>query len=233
MVELLLSNFSYVGLAALLVLCGVGLPLPEEAPVVLAGVLSADGTLNPILAFVACLAGAVAGDSVMYAIGRYFGRGVVKDHPRLAGFLTPQRERQIEGMIQRHGVKALFLARFMVGVRSAVYLTAGILHVPYRIFLLLDAICASIVIGVSFGLGYVFGEQIQAWIRKGEVLITGIVLGSIVLVACAYYYGKRRQANLPDPRLPIEEEVDDAPPAPSTLAPSEASVNQPVEAGTP
>lgn len=219
MIDLLLEHFSYFGLAALLILCGAGLPLPEEAPVVLAGVLAADGTLNPWLAFIACLVGAVGGDSVMYAIGRYFGRGVLKEHPRLAGFLTPQRERQIEGMIQRHGVKALFLARFMIGVRSAVYLTAGIVRVPYRIFLVLDAACATIVIGVAYGLGYAFGDQIQAWIRRGEVVITGIVLGSVVIVGCAYYYGKKRQAALPDPRLPIEEDdSDDDPPSPAATS---------------
>ena len=49
------------------------------------------------------------------------------------------------------------MARFLVGLRSPFYLTAGILRVKYRWFLFADFLCASVVIGGFFGLAYLFG----------------------------------------------------------------------------
>ena len=65
---------AYAGIILLLILTGAGLPVPEELPVFVAGVLSRHGTLQWGLAYASCLIGALCGDCVMYGIGRYFGR---------------------------------------------------------------------------------------------------------------------------------------------------------------
>jgi membrane protein DedA with SNARE-associated domain len=180
------------------VLSGFGLPIPEEVPVVMAGILSANGTLDPRLAFAACIVGAIAGDCLMYGVGYKFGRSVIMEHPRITGFLTPERERQIEATIMRHGVKALFLARFMVGVRSPVYLTAGILRVPFRRFLLADTFCAIAVVSVFFGLSYKFGDRITNLIRDSQIALTALVAVAAVAVSLWWFVRRRRKlaANL-------------------------------------
>ncbi|MFM8706543.1 MAG: DedA family protein, partial [Planctomycetia bacterium] len=167
-----------------LTLTGVGLPVPEEVPIVAAGVASRAGALHWYYALPACLVGAILGDSLMYAIGRLFGARILKEHPWWSGFLTPERERTIENLLRKHGIKAFFVARFLVGLRSPFYLTAGILKVKYRWFLLADFICASIVIGGFFGLAYLFGERITSLIQATERGFTAIAL-SVALVGLA------------------------------------------------
>src|SRR3954468_6410974 len=122
-----LLNGSYVGIALALILTGCGLPLPEEVPIVAAGVLAANGQLIWQLALASCIFGAIAGDSAMYFLGRHFGRNLIKDHAWWVGFMTPQREQRMEHMIKRHGIKMLFGARFLPGLRMPVYIASGIL----------------------------------------------------------------------------------------------------------
>ena len=173
MTDLFLSHGSYLGLIAILVLTGTGLPIPEEVPVIAAGVLSAHGQLEPWLAFFSCLIGALGGDCAMYWIGRHFGRNVVREHRWWAHFVKPEREAQLERTLKDHDIKVFFVARFLVGIRSPVYLAAGVLRMPFRRFIIIDLFCATTVIGVVFGLSYYFGAPILRWIRNTEYILSG------------------------------------------------------------
>ena len=218
MTEFILAHGSYLAIIFVLILTGTGLPIPEEVPIVAAGILSAHGQLHPWLAFAACLFGALAGDCVMYWIGFHFGRSVVREHPRWAHFVKPEREAQIEQMLQQHGLKVFFLARFLVGLRSPVYLSAGILRVPFRRFLLIDLFCATTVIGTFFGLSYVYGPTIAKWIRGAEITLTGVVL--VAMAGVGIYFWRRHRRGLAEKpaseehrpeaevELPVPEEAD-------------------------
>jgi membrane protein DedA with SNARE-associated domain len=187
------SEGSYLGIVLFLALTGVGLPIPEEVAIVTAGIAAKTGSLHWPRALAACLVGAVLGDSIMYAIGRYFGATVLREHPWWSGFLTPERERTIERLIQKHGIKAFFVARFLVGLRSPFYLTAGILRVKYRWFLLMDLVCASVVIGLFFGLGYLFGDRVTSVIQSAERGLTGVVLLVATVVAVIAFFSFRQR----------------------------------------
>jgi membrane protein DedA with SNARE-associated domain len=184
-----LANGSYFVFFFFLAWTGAGLPIPEEVFIVCAGVLSAKGQLTWSIAFVTCLAGALVGDCIMYYIGYHFGRGVLHGHRWWSRLITPERELRIEEIFQKHGLKAFFLARFLIGVRSGIYITAGILQLSFRRFFFTDLICASIVVGTVFGLGYLFGTQVEDWIKLGEILLTIVVT---LLVAAAGIYLWRR-----------------------------------------
>jgi hypothetical protein len=134
----------------------------------------------------------------MYFIGRSFGAAVLRNHPWWSGFLTEERERTIEKLIKEHGIKAFFVARFLVGLRSPFYLTAGILKVPYRWFLLADAICATVVIGGFFGLSYAFGDSIALMIRSAEKWLTVAAVAATVLAVAAFFWFRRRRLRLLD-----------------------------------
>src|SRR5262245_50692102 len=151
------------------------------------------GKLNPWLAFLACVVGALAGDAVIYFIGYHFGYSLVTRHPRFAHLLHAEREAKIEEMIRRHGLKVFFLSRFMVGIRAPVYLTAGILRMSFRRFVLIDAFCATAVVGLFFGLSYAYGDHVTALfrlIRRSEIGLTVVV--SIAIVAALCYFGVRQ-----------------------------------------
>jgi len=195
MLDFLFVHGSYLGIILFLTLIGCGLPIPEEVPIITAGVLSSSGQLDPRLAFLACLIGAVMGDSVMYAIGHHFGHKLVRIHPRLAQLVHAEEEEKFEYLIKRHGLKVLFVARFLVGVRSPVYLSAGVLRVGYLRFLVMDLLCASVVIGLFFGLSYAYGHHVVQWVRQAELWLTIVVLLAIAIVAGSFYWRGRKRVN--------------------------------------
>jgi membrane protein DedA with SNARE-associated domain len=202
MIDFLVEHVSYAGIMLALILTGTGLPIPEEVIVIIAGVGASQGALKSAwLAYASCLAGALLGDLVTYGIGHHFGRNVLREHPRVVRFLTPAREAQIEEMIRRHGLKVFFIARFMVGLRSPVYLTAGILRVPFRRFIIADTFCATTVISLFFFLSYRFAPQVEGWwewIRHAELAFTLAIVAAVIGVVAFFYVRHRRYlANLP------------------------------------
>jgi membrane protein DedA with SNARE-associated domain len=194
-----IQSWSYFGIIAFLVLTGCGLPIPEEVPIIAAGVLSKQ-TLNPWLALASCFIGAVLGDMVMYGIGRKFGRRLLANHGYFSSLLSPEREREIEDHFSRHGMKVLFTARFLVGIRSPIYITAGILKVPFKRFVIADMFCAAMVIPLFFGVSYLFSDHVQAlwnWLRTAELAVTvTIVVGAIAAYFIVRYVRKRRAARV-------------------------------------
>ena len=189
MLDYLLMPGSYLAIILVLALGGAGFPMPEEVPVITGGILAANGTLDPLLAFLACLFGAVVGDCVMYWVGYHFGRGLLCEHRWWARLVTPEREAKIEAKFRRHGFKVFFVSRFLVGFRSPVYLTAGILRVSFRRFFVIDLICASSVVGTFFGVTYFFGQHIAQWVCNFAAALTAVV---VVAMACAAIFLWRR-----------------------------------------
>jgi membrane protein DedA with SNARE-associated domain len=189
----LLHPGSYFGIFVLMVLTGCGLPVPEEVFIIGAGVLSAQGELKTELAFAACLAGALVGDAVMYAIGRRFGHNLIWVHPKFAKFVGAEREEYFERALMRHGFKVLLLARFMVGVRGPVYLAAGVVRMPFLKFLVWDLICATLVVGAFYSLAYAYGDEIARLLRDAEVVFTLIVVAVVVVIAFVALRRQRRR----------------------------------------
>lgn len=196
MVEHFLAHISYLGIIFVLILTGCGLPVPEEVPIIVAGVAAYNGQLNPWLALAACFVGALLGDCVMYGIGYHFGHRLLREHRWLGPYLRPEREAHIEELINQHGWKVFLTARFLVGLRSPVYLTAGILRVPFRRFIFVDLFCAALVIATFFGLSYFFADHITDWfqrIRNAEVAITATVIAAVVGTVLYFYMRHRRR----------------------------------------
>ncbi|HUY89187.1 MAG TPA: DedA family protein [Pirellulales bacterium] len=196
MLEVFLHQVTpYLAVAGLLILTGMGLPIPEEVFVISAGIAAHNQHLEPWLALATCLVGAIIGDCAMYAIGYHFGHGLLRDRHWFARYMTPEREQRVEEMIHRHGFKVFLTARFLVGVRSPVYITAGILRMPFRRFILVDAFCASLVVTLFFGLSFVFAEAFESlWnsIRRAEIWLTA-TLGVAALGVLLYFVFRRRR----------------------------------------
>jgi membrane protein DedA with SNARE-associated domain len=192
--SLLTPEHAYIGTVVFLMLTGCGLPIPEEVGIVFAGVQSATGNLNPWLALGCCIFGCLAGDSLNYAIGHFLGYGWIRRHKWFSKWFHVEREKQMEDLIARHGLKVFFAARFLVGVRGPMYLAAGILKVPYRRFIAVDAVCASVVVGIFFTLSYFFGRAVIGWITTGERWITlAAVLAGLIVATCCFIRWRRRR----------------------------------------
>ena len=77
MTEQLIGKLGYLGIALILILGGLGLPIPEEAPIILAAVLTRNGQMPWPLALGSCLAGVLLGDMVVYFLGFFYGEKVL------------------------------------------------------------------------------------------------------------------------------------------------------------
>jgi membrane protein DedA with SNARE-associated domain len=191
-----LLGYGYAGIIVFLILTGCGLPIPEEAAIIAAGALSAppNPRLDWRLALLSCIVGAVVGDSVMYWIGRHFGAAILHKHPLWLRMVTPEREQWTESLLKKHGVKVILLTRFMVGLRLPIYLSAGLLKVPYLRFLITDTICALFVVTLFFGLTYFYGGPILAWLKDAERGLTVAVVATVCVAAIYWYRRHARKA---------------------------------------
>lgn len=192
-----LIAWGYLGIILYMILTGLGLPMPEEVAIIAGGALAASGKLHPGLTLGSLLIGAILGDIVMYYVGYHFGRRVLQKNRLWSGYLTPQREQRVEALLSRHGAKVLFFARFLVGLRGPIYITAGILKMPFRKFLLADIVCATVVVTLFFGISYVFGEQIVRMIHEGEGVLTLIVITGLVIAAGVLFWFHLRNKKVP------------------------------------
>jgi membrane protein DedA with SNARE-associated domain len=204
----LFAGWSYLGIIVFLILTGCGFPLPEEVAFVYAGVQSAIGNLHWPLAIGACAVGALLGDSVMYGIGR-LGRGWIGRHAWFSRVVHLEREEQVRRLIAQHGIKVFFAARFMVGIRGPLYVTLGILKVPFWRFMVIDSICASAVIAVFFSLSYFFGQRVLLWIEQGEQLLTILAAIAVLIGGLLWFlYAKRKKREA----LAAEQQAGSKPP---------------------
>jgi membrane protein DedA with SNARE-associated domain len=118
--------------------------------------------------------------------------------------LHAEHEAKIEEMIRKHGFKVFFLSRFMVGIRAPVYLTAGVLRMSFRRFMLIDACCATAVVGLFFGLSYAYGERVATWLRRSEIGFTVLVVAAGVAVGLYFLWRRYRHRPLDPPGDPCE-----------------------------
>jgi membrane protein DedA with SNARE-associated domain len=210
--ENLVAHLGYVGFAAVLILGGLGLPVPEEVPIILAAVLSRKETIWWPLAFLSCLFGVIVGDFVVYFIGYFYGEKVLSFR-MTRKFLTKARETQIKGYFQRHGIKILLLGRFAVGFRTAAYLTAGILKLPAFKLFLTDLGAATFSTTLMFGIGWLFAyqiesatKQIQAW----QHAITWTIVGAVALWLLhrlyKFYKGRLKTGHAVGPRVLVDDQ---------------------------
>ena len=206
MAEELIRQYGYVGIASILVLGGLGLPIPEEAPIVLAAILTRNGQMSALPAVTTCLLGVLLGDFVVYLLGYFYGEKVLR-FPLTRRFLTRQREAQIKGYFHRHGFKILVSGRLVPGFRTAAYLTAGILKLPTLKLLMTDLIAVTLSTSLMFGLGFLFADQIQKGIHEVQQWLTLLVAAGVGSWLLHSYYRARRLAGKPvgPPVLVVDE----------------------------
>jgi membrane protein DedA with SNARE-associated domain len=136
-------------------------PIPEEMPIIAAGVMSHEGIVRWWLALPVCLLGVLSGDMVLYWVGRYWGEQVL-DWRLVRLMLSPAREQWLHAAYRRHALKTIITARHVMGLRAAAFLTAGSARVPFWKFVVADVGAASFGVPLVFGLSYFFTDHIKA-----------------------------------------------------------------------
>lgn len=178
----LLQRFTYLGILAALLLGSLGVPIPEEMPVVAAGILSHEGLARWWLALPVCVLGVLSGDVVLYWAGRRWGERVVGWRV-VRRVLTPARAEWLEAAYREHAMKTIAMSRHVAGLRAAAFLTAGIARVPFWKFIVADAAAATVSVPLAFGLAYFFTHQIAAILADVHRVERWLALAALLLVA--------------------------------------------------
>jgi membrane protein DedA with SNARE-associated domain len=174
---------AYAWLAGILLLCGMGLPIPEDISLIAAGYFSWKGVLNVHTAFAICFAAVVTGDTAAFFMGRLFGRRILRS--QLAQrYFTPRRQLRVRAYFRKFGSKVVLVGRFTPGLRFTIFFTAGTLHTRSSTFFIYDFAAAAFSVPVLVYSAWFFGGQID-WVvsvaRSTEhgILVAIVVLGTI------------------------------------------------------
>ncbi len=178
MVQTLLTHFGYAAVFLLLVGAGVGLPFPEEVTQLTAGFLAHQGTFSLWPALAVTWAGIVAGDYLLFRLGRRHGVRVLASR-RLQKLFTPERRRWVERHFADHDFLTVLVARHASGLRLPVFATAGAMGVPTSTFLLADGLSALVSVPIVVSLGYLFASQLKTvrhHLHQAELLGLALLL---------------------------------------------------------
>jgi membrane-associated protein len=203
----------YAALFALIAVESMGVPVPGETALITGAILASNGKLQIELVIVLAAVAAILGDNVGYLIGRHGGRRLLT----MNGPFLSTRERVLrvgEPFFERHGPKAVFLGRFTAGLRIWAAWLAGATHMPWRSFLLFNALGGIVWATVVGLLAYVLGHAAEKAIAVAGVI--GLV-GAVVFLLGGWFVLRRRHA-AQEQRL--DEEAD--------AAEAAASANRPV-----
>jgi membrane-associated protein len=168
----------------------VGMVLPGETALLVAGVFAQHGTLNVWLMIVIAAVCAIAGDSVGYEFGKHFGPRLRRS--RLGRWVGEHRWAMVDGFLLRHGGKAVLLGRLTALFRALVPSMAGMSGMPYRTFIIWNAAGGLIWAPGCVLLGYAFSTSLSAvgnaltWAPLG-------ILALVVVVYVALHVRKRRR----------------------------------------
>jgi membrane protein DedA with SNARE-associated domain len=175
----------------------VGFVVPGETAAVLAGVGAGLDHVSLTLSIVVVVLAAIVGDSVGYEVGRHFFG------PRVLTMPLLQRHRhrieRAQAFLRRRGGVAVFLGRFTAFFRAMMPALAGASHMPYRRFLVWNALGGAIWGGAYVVVGYLAGASYQQ-VEKQVGRDIAIALAVVVVAALVVWRIRsvRRERGAPD-----------------------------------
>ena len=170
--------------------------LPGDSLLFAAGAIAASGALDARIAIVLLAIAAVAGDAVNYSIGRSAGHRIIqlaRTDPRWARWVNPAYIERAHAFFERHGGKAIVLARFVPIVRTFVPFVAGVAEMSYRTFALYNVTGGIGWVVICIGAGYLFGNV--PVVRENFSLVAlGIVIVSLLPMVFEYVRYRRESS---------------------------------------
>ncbi len=192
MIQRFIEHFTYAGLFLTLFAAGLGLPIPEEVPIIAGGVLAHERYIHWWIALPVCILGVLAGDVALYAIGHHWGERVL-EWKVVRRVLTREREEAIKARYRQHGAKIVFAARHIMGLRAAAFLTAGICRLSFWKFVVVDAAAAVLSVPIGFGIAFLFTDQLERVMHDVHRIERWLVLYALAGLAVWLAYLAWRQ----------------------------------------
>src|SRR4051794_37590083 len=197
------ENVGYPLLALLVGAEASGIPVPGETALIAASVLAADGHLEIEVVIAIAAIAAIIGDNIGYVIGAKFGRRLMTRPGRT-------QERRLEALrkgnvlMERHGPKAVFFGRWVAGLRIWASWLAGMTTMPWRSFLLWNAL-GGITWALWFGLlGYFGGEAAAHLVARAGVGVAIVVVSGFAVGYVIMHLRLRRRRRAGKPAITVE-----------------------------
>jgi membrane protein DedA with SNARE-associated domain len=153
----------------------LGTLLEGESCLIAAGFLAKSGYLNLNLVMLVALAGTYAADVTIYFLGRKKGEGIISRFP-LAKTYFPKVKR----LFDRYGIWAIFITRYMYGLRLAAAGFMGLTKMRKRRYLPFNLLSCTIWAFVISNLGYIFGASLEALI--GQIKHYEKIAGALIII---------------------------------------------------
>ncbi len=203
------TGFTAYGLVfVILLLAGFGLPLPEDIPLIMGGVLVHRGQADLWVMIVTGYLGIIIGDSIMFGLGRRFGSNIGAVPGLLRRVVTPERRAWVEGLFKKHGEKLVLAARFLPGVRTVTYFTAGSVGMHYPKFALYDSIAALASAPLFVLLGYKFGADIESLLARIAAGERNVIVAILAVFAVVMLIGRwRARSNKANAEAALEQKL--------------------------
>ena len=187
----MVADYGYLAVVLIVAAEGFGIPLPGETAVVTAAAFAASGTLNVYGVAASATLGTLIGGTGGYWIGRRGGRRLLERHGHLIR-LDAERLARTERHFTEHGIKTVFVARFIALLRIFGSLLAGVAHMPFATFSVVNLAGGALWAATFSALGYLFGRNLpRLEHRLGEV---AIVISVLAVGALVVYLVRRRRA---------------------------------------
>jgi membrane protein DedA with SNARE-associated domain len=192
-----LEEWTYVGVAVVLFIAGLGVPIPEDIPLIFGGVLAGRDppVINVWIHFAVSMTFILIGDSCLFFVGRRLAKQT-EISGWWARYLTPTRKEKVERYFARYGMWTVFFGRFVAGIRGAMFLSAGLSGFSYPKFLLMDTLAAAVSVPVWIWLGVKWGENWEEFIavfQRGQVWVLGGLVATAALAYLGWRFWKKRQ----------------------------------------
>ncbi len=193
------EQYPYLGVSIVFLLLGIGLPIPEEVVLVVAGFichkLHTDPKVTIEVMMLVCVASILAGDLIPFSLGKVFGPRLLRLR-FLRVIVSRQRLATFDRWFRRRGDLVIFFARFVPGLRTVAYFTAGSMRMRWLRFLSLDVAGILLVAPLFAVLGYASGEFIDDAIHRVKTWERGILITVVVVavVTGSWYWVRRRRA---------------------------------------
>jgi membrane protein DedA with SNARE-associated domain len=195
-VEQWLTAGGYLMLFGLLFLCGLGLPLPEDIPLMASGVLIANGKMHFAVAAVCAWCGIIGGDCVLYHLGRKFGLEITRV-PFVGKHVTRERIERAERLFEKYGIWVVAVGRLFAGIRGAMVVAAGATRYNFAKFLIADGLAALVSGGLFMWLGHWLGNRLKEHMGDIERYKHYFFAGAVVLAilfGLFFWWRHRRRA---------------------------------------
>jgi membrane protein DedA with SNARE-associated domain len=173
--------------------------MPEDIPIVLAGIAASKNIVDTRTIFVTCYFGVLVADFILYFFGYFFGKRLLAagTKSKFIPYLTDEKVESTRLALRRNRFFYIALGRHFFPVRTVTFLCAGALHISFVEFAIADGLAALISVSLVLGLGVLLGEKLTPEVISGLINQYALYAFAAIVVALFIFYKirRRRSAN--------------------------------------